>query len=145
MNSTPLLLFLVCILVTVSGEMVDVWTLPPSQTNNSPLLQFDSETLDIEEFSACFYHKPRFRFTMQYSILVSIPGGLEIGIYKDSENFIFDFPEPLFPRTWYTMCVQAGRGKRRVWHENQLIYDTDLGNLFKLKLQVGLFCRKESS
>ena len=127
------------------GEMVEVFTLPMKPANKTQFVQFETEKKDIEAISACFYFKPNFRFNLNYSMLLDIPDVLSIGIYKDSgsgwviigtENLIFDFVEPLFPRTWYSMCVQAGEGRREVWHENKTIFKKDSGIKFKLGLQV---------
>ena len=126
----------------VGAEMVDVWKLPPEL--DTDFLEFKTEDMEIKDLSTCFYFKPKFMYNRNYSVLVHIEDVLTIGIFKDSgsgwvdigsEYFEFDFKKPLFPRTWHSMCVQAGGGQRKVWHENQTLYDETSGTFFNLRFK----------
>ena len=144
MKIVPSLLFFT-LLVDIRGEMVDVWKLPLELVTDSEYLEFKTEEIEVKEFSTCFYFKPKFMYNRNYSVLIYIEDALTVGIFKESgsgwvdigsEYLEFDFGKPLFPRTWYSMCVQAGRGKRKVWHENQTLYDKTPGTFFNLRFKV---------
>ena len=131
--------------VQASEAMVEIIILPANKVDPTTNVQFLMENTTTKEFSVCFYFKPEFRLNPNHVVILFIPGVLKIGINKNSkggwlainsDESIFDFMEPLFPRIWYSMCVQAGDGKIKIWLEDTLILDKNNGGNFEAKFQV---------
>ena len=131
-----------------SAKIMTVFNFRPHEMENSEddsYLKYNLEATPVTAFTICFYFKPAFQLNPNSEIILEIPELMKIGIYKDSaggwleigkENIIFDFPTTLYPRHWNGFCVQQTQKKRKIWHENQLIFDEKVENSASFNIQV---------
>ena len=108
-------------------------------------VEFRLDNTQITAFSICFYFKPTFQLNRNVQILLKFPSFITVGIYEDSvggwlkigaENIIFDFPSALYPRTWNSFCIQQTSSERKIWHENQTIYEENLNEDINFNIKV---------
>ena len=130
-------------LSTISQQMLTVFQLPGDAGED--YVEYTVDSGPVSTFSICLYFKPAYQLNKNVQILLTIPGFITVGIYEDSiggwleigtENIIFDFPAALYPRTWNSFCIQQSSVKRKIWHENQIIYEEDITENINFNIKV---------